>query len=421
MNIKNKCHIPHIGIFGKRNVGKSSFINALSDQKVSIVSKHAGTTTDPVKKQIELGQCGAIVLIDTAGIDDYGEVGNLRVLASKKVIEMIDLAIIVIANNNFDNHEREVVALLSEHNTPFIIIHNKADICKISSDLRQQMLAQYKLDDLEIYDFDSIKGFDYNNSNKAELINVIHKALPKSTFNNPTIIGDLINAGDVVLLVTPIDLEAPKGRMILPQMQTLRDALDNNCIVVTLKESELALFFKKCNASSGDQLLPKLVVTDSQAFAKVDAIVPKDIALTSFSILYARLKGDFDTFIKGTFAISNLKEKQNVLIMESCSHHVIGDDIARIKIPKWIDKFTGKKINYEVVASFDEPSKPFTDYSLLIQCGGCMFTRKQILNRMLAANKYKIPITNYGMTIAYTQGIFERAISPFKYSKLASQ
>ncbi|MBF0361257.1 MAG: [FeFe] hydrogenase H-cluster maturation GTPase HydF [Oligoflexia bacterium] len=406
--------IPHIGIFGKRNVGKSSFINVLCEQSVSIVSEQAGTTTDPVKKRIELGECGPVVLIDTAGIDDNGDVGEMRVAASRKVFSMIDMGIIVLSNNSFDDYEREIISSLDELNTPYIIIHNKTDISKMNQDLRKELINKYRLDESEIVEFNSL-SFVYdsendstNNSNR-ELINLISKTLPESIFNNPTIIGDLVNYGDVVLLVTPVDKEAPKGRMILPQVQVIRDAIDNGCIVITLRETELEYYFNNC------KLTPKLVITDSQAFAMVDAIVPKDIPLTSFSILFARLKGDFNSFVKGTYAISNLKDNDRILIMESCSHHTIGDDIARVKLPKWINEFTEKKLEYEVVTAFDQPSTKYKSYALMIQCGGCMFTRKQIINRMQPALKNHIPITNYGMAIAYTKGIFQRSLSPFKF------
>ena len=240
------------------------------------------------------------------------------------------------------------------------------------------------------------------------MLEAAKKYMPDSVFNNPSILGDLVSPGDVVMLVTPVDIEAPMGRMILPQMQTVRDVLDNNCINIVLKETELELFFKKFN------IKPKLVITDSQAFKKVNSIVPKDIPITGFSILFSRLKGDFEKYIEGTRHISDLKDGDNVLILESCSHHVISDDIGREKLPRWITDFTGKKLNFDVVAGLDSIPKDIKNYSLVVQCGGCMLTRKQVLNRINAAINNNIPVTNYGMAIAYTHGIFERALEIFR-------
>lgn len=390
----------HIGIFGRRNVGKSSFINALAGEDISIVSEHAGTTTDPVNKTMELGEVGPSVLIDTAGIDDIGEIGTKRILATKKVIKKINLGILVIANSQFDAPEMEIIKDFEEHNIPFFIVHNKSDINRIEPNKKKNIELKAKT---EIIEFSSVTKQNLN-----LVLEASKKYMPDSVFNNPSILGDLVEPGDVVMLVTPVDIEAPMGRMILPQMQTVRDVLDNNCINIVLKETELELFFKKFD------IRPKLVVTDSQAFKKVNSIVPKDIPLTGFSILFSRLKGDFKTYVEGTRHISDLKDGDTVLILESCSHHVISDDIGREKLPRWISEFTGKKIKFDVVAGLDSIPKEMKDYSLVIQCGGCMLTRKQILNRIKAASDSKIPITNYGMAIAYTHGIFDRAMEVFK-------
>lgn len=390
----------HIGIFGRRNVGKSSFINALAGEDISIVSEHAGTTTDPVNKTMELGEVGPAVLIDTAGIDDIGEIGAKRILATKKVIKKINLGILVITNSEFDAPEIEIIKDFEEHNIPFFIVHNKSDVNKITPDKKKEIELKAKT---EIIEFSSVTKQNLN-----LVLEASKKYMPDSVFNNPSILGDLVNPGDIVMLVTPVDIEAPMGRMILPQMQTVRDVLDNNCINIVLKETELELFFKKFD------IKPKLVVTDSQAFKKVNSIVPKDIPLTGFSILFSRLKGDFKTYVEGTRHISDLKDGDTVLILESCSHHVISDDIGREKLPRWISEFTGKKIKFDVVAGLDSIPKEMKDYSLVIQCGGCMLTRKQILNRIKAASDSKIPITNYGMAIAYTHGIFDRAMEVFK-------
>ncbi|MEI6079867.1 MAG: [FeFe] hydrogenase H-cluster maturation GTPase HydF [bacterium] len=390
---------PHIGIFGRRNVGKSSFINAISGEDIAIVSTHAGTTTDPVSKTMELGGAGPVVMIDTAGIDDIGDLGTKRVLATKKVIKRIDLAIILIADAEFGDPEFEIVKDLEEHNVPFFIVNNKSDLSPINDEKRKLIELKTRT---ELLSFSSVKR-----DNLDLVIDAIKKYTPNSIFNNPSIMGDMIKPGDSVLLITPIDMEAPVGRMILPQMQAVRDVLDNNCICVLVKESELAQYFKTYNVK------PKLAVTDSQMFKKVNELVPADVALTSFSILFARLKGDFKKFIEGTKAISKLKDNDNILILESCSHHVIGDDIGRVKIPKWLLEFTGKKLNFDIVAGVDSLPRDIKEYSLLIQCGGCMLTRKQVLNRIKPAIDAGVPVTNYGMAIAYMNGIFERATKIF--------
>jgi [FeFe] hydrogenase H-cluster maturation GTPase HydF len=243
--------------------------------------------------------------------------------------------------------------------------------------------------------------------NFDELVSLITKTIPEQSYQNSTMLGDLIGNGDIVLLITPIDTEAPAGRMILPQVQAIRDILDNNAVAIVLKETEVEGFLKKTG------IRPALAVTDSQIFVRANAMIPDDIPLTSFSIMLARFKGDFDNYLKGTPKISNLKDGDRVLILESCTHHVSCDDIGRTKIPRWISNFTGKKLEYEVVAGLDVLPRPVTDYSLVIQCGGCMITRRQLHNRLLGAIRAGVPVTNYGMAIAYVQGIYKRAVAPF--------
>ncbi len=391
---------PHIGIFGKRNVGKSSFINAISEQETAIVSDYAGTTTDPVNKTMELAEVGPVILIDTAGVDDVGDIGEKRIAATHKTIPKIDIGIIIIANNSFDDHEKNIIRLLDKKNTPYIVIHNKSDLETLTKELHARITKESTADD--IIEFSTIER-----KNVRDIITSIKKNLPGSSYNNPSILGDLLSYGDVVLLVTPIDIEAPKGRIILPQVQTIRDALDNECMVVMMKERELDIFFKKYD------MKPKLVITDSQIFLKAAASVPAGIPLTSFSILFARMKGDFNMFVEGTRQIQHLKENDNVLILESCSHHVTGDDIGRVKIPRWLSNFTGLKLNFDIVAGFNKAPKDIKEYNLVVQCGGCMLTRKQLINRVKPGVDNVIPITNYGMAIAYCHGIFEQAIEPF--------
>jgi [FeFe] hydrogenase H-cluster maturation GTPase HydF len=394
---------PHIGIFGRRNVGKSSFINALAGEDIAIVSEHAGTTTDPVNKTMELGEAGPVVLIDTAGIDDAGDIGLKRVGATKKVVKRIDLGILVISDNKFEEPEAELTRDFEEHSIPFFVVHNKSDISNLDGNKKKDI---ENLSKTELLEFSSV-----TRQNLSLIIDAVKKYMPNSAFNNPSILGDLVKPGDVVVLVTPIDIEAPMGRLILPQVQVIRDVLDNHCISVVLTEKELPLYFEKF------KVRPKLVVTDSQAFEKVNAIVPKDVPITGFSILFSRLKGDFEKYVAGTLQISRLKDGDKILILESCSHHVISDDIGREKLPKWLSRFTGKKLVFNVVAGLDTVPGDIKEYSLVIQCGGCMLTRKQVLNRLKPAIDAGVPVTNYGMAIAYTHGIFERALALFKRSK----
>lgn len=396
-----KSQMPHIGIFGKRNVGKSSFINTLAAQDVAIVSAQPGTTTDPVFKTMEITGLGPVVLIDTAGVDDVGDLGKQRVEKTYKVIKQINLAIIVFSGNDFSEDEFSLIEQLTTLKTPFFVVHNKSDLNFCSEELRTKLQTDCGADVLEFSN-------SILDSHQFEaIITTIKKSLPDSQFNNPTILGDLVKYGDIVLLVTPIDVEAPKGRIIQPQVQTIRDALDNDCVVMMVKERELDLVIKKMG------IRPNLVVTDSQVFLKVDASIPKNIPMTSFSILFARLKGEFQAFLQGTRAISKLQQGDRILILESCSHHVSCDDIGRVKIPRWLEHFTGVKMHYDVVSGLAQITRPITDYAIVIQCGGCMLTRKQVINKLAPAIEHGIPVTNYGMCIAYCHGIFERAVAPF--------
>lgn len=396
--IKGKENKPHIGIFGRRNNGKSSIINALAGQEVAIVSDYAGTTTDPVRKSIEIGGLGPVILIDTAGIDDVGELGKKRVAKTKEILKNIDFALLVISNNTFTTDEKELIASFNDFAVPFIIIHNKSDISEISEELKNE---------LKVYDTDIISFSIFNQVNKERIITSILNRMPESAYLSRSLVGDLISYGDTVLLITPIDIEAPEGRMILPQVQAIRDILDNDAIAVVCKEREVDTYFKNMHPK------PKLVITDSQVFLKADASIPKEISLTSFSILLARQRGDFNNYLKGTPYLSKLKEGDRVLILESCTHHVSCDDIGRMKIPRWLTNFTGKNFEFEVVAGLNSLPRNIKEYSIVIQCGGCIFTKKQIINRLKAAVDAGVPVTNYGMAIAYIHGIYNRAIAPF--------
>jgi [FeFe] hydrogenase H-cluster maturation GTPase HydF len=396
---KGKESKPHIGIYGRRNNGKSSLINCLAGQDIAIVSEQAGTTTDPVKKSFEITGFGPVILVDTAGIDDTGELGSKRVERTARTLEIIDLALLVVAGNTWGESEEDLVARFKAQDIPFLIIHNKSDIEapteKFQDDVQTKTGARP-------FEFSAVDRRNYE-----ELITLVRNTIPEHSYRTPALLGDLISYGDVVILITPIDVEAPAGRLILPQVQAIRDILDNDAVAIILKEREVDAFLRKTG------IKPALAITDSQVFVKADASIPRDIPLTSFSIMLARFKGDFENYLKGTPKISELKDGDRVLLLESCSHHVACDDIGRTKIPRWISSFTGKKIVYDVVAGLDALPRPITDYALLIQCGGCMITRKQLHNRLQPAVKAGVPITNYGMAIAYVQGIYNRAIAPF--------
>ena len=390
---------PHIGIYGRRNNGKSSLINCLAGQDIAIVSDHAGTTTDPVKKSFEITGFGPVILVDTAGIDDSGELGEKRIERTVRTLEIIDLALLIVTNNSWGEFEDDLVGKFNDYDLPFIVIHSKSDLEEPSSDFKKSVLASTGSDLIEFSSTDK--------RNYEELISLIISTIPEHSYKTPALLGDLISYGDIVLLITPIDIEAPAGRLILPQVQAIRDILDNDAVAIVLKETEVDAFLKKTG------IRPALAVTDSQVFNKADASIPHDIPLTSFSIMLARFKGDFENYLKGTSKISELKDGDRVLLLESCTHHVACDDIGRVKIPRWINNFTGKSIDYDVVAGLDKLPRPVTDYSLIIQCGGCMITRRQLHNRLHSAIRAGVPVTNYGMAIAYVQGIYQRAIAPF--------
>ena len=396
---KGKELKPHIGIYGRRNTGKSSIINCLAGQDISIVSDHAGTTTDPVKKTYEITGFGPVVLIDTAGIDDTGDLGKQRIERTTRTFSIIDLAIIVVTDNVWGQFEDNLIKSFREHIVPFIIIHNKSDLTEPNIHFINYIKEKTGN---ELFAFSTL-----DKRNFELLIDLIKRSIPELSLKVTSLLGDLIAYGDVVLLITPIDVEAPAGRLILPQVQAIRDILDNDAVAIVLKEREVDAFLKKT------KIKPALAITDSQIFIKADSSIPADIPLTSFSILLARFKGDFDSYLKGTPKISELKDGDRVLLLESCTHHVSCDDIGRTKIPRWISNFTGKKIEFDVIAGLDTLSRPINEYSLVIQCGGCMITRKQLHNRLLVAINAGVPVTNYGMAIAYVQGIYKRAIAPF--------
>jgi len=394
---------PHIGIFGRRNNGKSTFINSVVGQDIAIVSDHAGTTTDPVKKSIEIFGIGPAIIIDTAGIDDTGMLGAKRIEKTLDVINIIDCAILLITNNQFGDFELELINKFKKFDLPYLIIHNKSDIDKLSLTLKSDIKEQFNC---EVIDHNS-----EDTENIEKIINELKKIIPENAYQKTSLIGDLVKKNDIVLLITPIDSEAPEGRMILPQVMALRDVLDNDCIAIVLKETELESFLKKTN------IKPKLAITDSQVFEYVKDIVPEDVALTSFSIILARMKGNFENYIAGTRKISELKNGDKVLILESCTHQVSCDDIGRVKIPNWIKKLTKKDIEFDVVSGLNKITGNIKDYSLVIQCGGCVVTKKQLQSRLKPAIDAGIPVSNYGMAIAYMHGTFERSVEIFDSAK----
>jgi [FeFe] hydrogenase H-cluster maturation GTPase HydF len=400
MTAKGRDTKPHVGIFGRRNVGKSSLINALVGQDIAIVSDIAGTTTDPVKKSIEVHGLGPLIFIDTAGIDDTGDLGTLRIKKSMAALKLIDVAILVLSDNRFGDHEAILTGEFSKLEIPFIIVHNKSDLTPVTGELREMVMAATGR---EVAEYSALHPEKYNPS----LLRMIREAMPDNALKSHGLIGDLVKPGDLVLLITPIDIEAPEGRLILPQVQVIRDILDNDCTAIVLKEREVDAFLSRTG------IRPALAITDSQVFLKADASVPRDIPLTSFSIILARQKGDFEEYLRGTPKIGELKDGDRVLLLESCTHNVSCDDIGRVKIPRWLTNFTGKKLEFDIVAGLDGLPRPVEDYVLVIQCGGCMVTHRQLLNRLREPKKHNIPITNYGMAIAYVHGIFNRATEPF--------
>lgn len=390
----------HIGIFGKTNTGKSSLLNKITSQDVSIVSEQKGTTTDVVEKSMELFPIGPVNFLDTAGLDDTTELGKKRIEKTLSTINRCDTAILVLDFNGISDTEKDLISKFKEFSIPYFIIINKTDEKQISEEKLKKIksFTDNILETSALYDEELIEKFN----------SCLLKILPEDFVNSPKILSDLVNPKDVVILVTPIDKEAPKGRLILPQVQTLRECLDESCITIVVKESELKEAIKNLKVK------PKLVITDSQAFKTVDEIVPKDIPLTSFSILFARLKGDLKAFINGINAIKNLKENDKVLILESCTHHNIEDDIARVKIPKLLQNKLGFNLDFEYFTGHNFPE--IDNYKLILHCGACMTNRREILSRILIANKKGIPITNYGLVISYCVGILDRATEVFKKS-----
>lgn len=388
----------HIGIFGRMNTGKSSVMNALLHQEMSIVSDIAGTTTDNVEKAMEMLPLGPVLFIDTAGLDDSGNLGEKRINKAREVVQRVDVALLVSDFEGWSDFEIRLFNEFKAKNIPVIALVNKSDIKEIS---------EVKLNEIKNFTSFVLKISAKNREQTADLIRKeLIKTAPEDFINPESLVEGVIEENQTALLITPIDKEAPKGRMILPQVQMLRALLDKNCRVVVIKEDKIK------ETLSDLKTQPAVVITDSQAFKKVSEDVPENIPLTSFSIIFARQKGDLKSFIEGVKTIDTLQDGDRVLICESCTHHNIEDDIGTVKIPNLIRKKTGKDIVFERFSSHEFP-KNIEDYKLIVHCGGCMTNRREILSRIETANSKGVPITNYGITIAYCLGILERAAKSF--------
>ena len=388
----------HIGFFGKRNAGKSSVVNKIIGQELSIVSDTLGTTTDVNQKSMELLPLGPVVLMDTAGIDDIGDLGKMRVEKTRAALTRTDVAVIVFDNNPVLDIELNFLNTIKEKGIPILAILNKTDI----ANLPESEVEKIKELSDNILKISAKCDKDFVSKFKEALI----KILPEDFIQEIPILSDIVKPLETAILVVPIDKEAPKGRLILPQVNVLRDLLDIGAVSVVCRENELEETLNRLVS------LPKIVVTDSQAFKKVAAIVPENVFLTSFSIIFASLKGYLKSFINGAKKLENLSDGDIILILESCSHHSVEDDIGKIKIPRLVRNYSGKEIIFEHFSGHDFP-KDISKYSLIIHCGACMTNRREILNRINISIKNNIPITNYGIAIAKCLGILERAIKPF--------
>jgi len=387
----------HVGIFGRRNAGKSSLLNALARQDVAIVSAEPGTTTDPVEKAMELQPIGPVLLIDTAGLDDEGLLGEQRVARSRRVLERTDVGLLVAAGSAWGEPEESLLAELAARGVPALVAFNRAD---------EAAPAPVALARLAAAGIPWTATAATTGAGLAALRALIVMQTPAAFREEPALVSDLVGPGELAVLVVPIDKEAPKGRLIMPQVQAIRDLLDGDALSLVVKERELA------EALSLLKRPPRLVVTDSQAFLKVAADVPPAIPLTSFSILLARFRGDLVAQTEGALAIGRLRPGDRVLIAEACSHHPVGEDIGRVKIPRWLTQVVGGELRIDTVQGLDFPAD-LADYQLVVHCGGCTITRRTVLGRLARCREAGVPVTNYGLAIAASLGILERALAPF--------
>jgi len=387
----------HIGLFGRRNVGKSSLLNAITRQPVSIVSEQAGTTTDPIEKPMELLPLGPVLFIDTAGIDDEGVLGNLRKQRSESILDRVDLGVLVTEASSWTSFEDGLLEEFKAREVPVLVVVNKSDIQKPSAN---------DLSRMELKGCAAVACSSTSGDGIADVREAMLRLAPNDRLDCRCLISDLVQPGKVALLVVPIDKQAPKGRLILPQVMTVRDLLDGGSIPMLCQQDGIATALDSLNRP------PAIVVTDSQAFDLVSSEVPESVPMTSFSILMARFQGDLGEMALGTAAISKLKEGDTVLIAETCSHHPTGDDIGRVKIPNWLTKFVGAPLNFEHTHGRDFPGD-LSPYKLVVHCGNCTGNRREMLSRIHRCKVAGVPITNYGLTIAYSIGIFQRALAPF--------
>ena len=386
----------HIGIFGRRNAGKSSLLNALTGQQTALVSPVPGTTTDPVEKPMELLPLGPVVFIDTAGIDDVGALGALRVQRSRQVIERTDVALLV-AGEEWGAPESQMLEDFQARGLPVVVVMNKVDLGEPAAEVTERLRAAKVA---------TVLTSTVTGRGLADLREAIVAVAPQDFIAPPALLSDLVGPGQMAVLVVPIDKEAPAGRLILPQVQAIRDLLDGDAYCLVVKERELRDALRQLREP------PRLVVTDSQAFLKVVADTPSGVPLTSFSILMSRFKGDLVTQVMGACAIDRLEPGDRVLVAEACTHHPIGEDIGRVKIPRWLTQYVGGKIDFQHVQGHDFPAD-LSPYKLVVHCGACMWNRREMLGRIARCQAAGVPITNYGLAIAWSLGIFERALQPF--------
>lgn len=389
----------HIGFFGRRNVGKSSVVNAVTGQDLAVVSEVKGTTTDPVQKAMELLPMGPVVIIDTPGIDDAGTLGELRVRKTKQILNKTDVAVLVLDGTvGMTETEEELVGIFQEKKIPYVLAFNKEDIRKGEDSQSGEILSQETENSIKI---SAKTGFQIKELKEK----IAHLAVPQE--NERQVVGDLLKPLDLVVLVVPIDSAAPKGRLILPQQQTIRDILEAHAVSVVVREHELKETLERLGRK------PAMVITDSQAFARVSADTPREIPLTSFSILFARYKGNLDTVVQGAEAIEQLQDGDKVLISEGCTHHRQCDDIGSVKIPRWLKTYTGKQLEIQLSSGTEFPEE-LSEYKLIIHCGGCMLNEREMKYRLKCARDQGVPITNYGTAIAYMQGILGRSVEIFQ-------
>lgn len=397
----------HIALLGRTNVGKSSILNMITGQDIAITSPVAGTTTDVVEKAMELLPLGPVLFLDTAGLDDVSKLSSLRLKKTEKIFDRADVAILVTEPDFWGTYEEEVLAEMNRRKTPVIVAINKIDLHRPSGQFLRDVQAK-TLHIIPVSTIDAQKRDSFLDTLKRQLLEIV----PNDFVQPPPLVGDLMPPGGLAVLVVPIDLQAPKGRLILPQVQTIRDALDNDAAVVIVKDRELPATLSLLKRT------PDVVVCDSQAVLKVSADVSPEIPLTTFSILFARQKGDLVTAAEGAAHIEALQSGDRVLIAEACSHHPLQDDIGRVKIPRWLKQYVGGDIQTDVSAGRNYPDN-LQDYKLIIHCGACMLTRREMLSRMQQAREAGVPITNYGLAISFTQGIVRRTLSPFPSALLA--